>query len=1129
MIERRILTALLRRGDISPEQLRQVLSFVERDGGEPSSGNTFLSVLEEAGLLDTVAEASAQAPPAGPETVPLETSPSGSQATAAGGATSQQVDLRPGDFFSRRYEIRGELGRGGMGVVYLAHDRLLRREVAVKIIEDPSDTERRKFLREASAQARVSHDNVCRVYDAGEIEDRLFISMEHIRGDSLRTAAPGLSLAEKVRLIIQTADGMSAAHRMGLVHRDIKPGNIMVERTDDGPRARVVDFGLVREMADSAQTQGGDLAGTPLYMAPEQFQGQPELIDWRTDVYALGMTLYEAVTGAPLFTGPTPIAVMLRILEEEPRFPRDVARTVPRDLQAIILKCVAKQPRDRYSTMRDLADDLRRFQDGKPVLARPVPLAVRGVRWIRRNRVLAAAIGAGLVLAGTLAALWVGVLIHSRELAILSRRFGEQVSTIERIHEMSMMMPLHDTYQEHPQIRERMRWIRDEMDRIGDVAAGPGHYALGCGSMALEDWEAARSHFEAALQADPNDAASHFNLGVVLSEIYRHRRTEALSSGDKSEQESRLRQYRQEIAEPALRHIRLGVVAAGGDRDYGEALIAKYEFDYDRAIRLAATSWKNKPLYYPAGILQGWSYLDRGQDRGRKGDLEGAQRDLDEAGRIVARLVDNARSDPQIRRLESSRRLSCLYMASKRGRIPEPLFSWAEAACADLQRAASRNPQTYYLRAALLDLASEQAMERGQDPIPQIDAAMQEIGHALELQPDNASFWMKLAVLRERRNMYRLGQGEIDKAAVAQCLEAIERARQLNPNSAAVLNILGLIHRQRGFLAMLEGADQRPALQEAIAALNESHRLDPELVSTLHNLAILHGDLALYELNYGLDPRESARQATAWCETAIAQTPDNVYLKLILTNAHMVLAIFELNIGGEGTAIRRFLEVSQSAVRSNPEHHQAHIQLCQANELMARWQIRRGEDPTAAIEAAIDAGRKAVALNSSNPYCPQILAAACLVDAEWRLQRGEYPRAALVEAETHAKQALRLNPADIEMIIMAARVERWQAAARLARWQDPGPLVQAALARLDKAAKMDAREPRVPQFQGECWLLWASHEPDPEQKRQKSERAVASFREALRRNPHLKLAVTPYLQQAEALTGAVAANPRTNP
>ncbi|HOB53484.1 MAG TPA: protein kinase [Acidobacteriota bacterium] len=1129
MIERRILAALLRRGDISPEQLRKVLSVVERDDGEPSSGNTFLSVLEEADLLDTAAEAPAQAPPAGPDTVPLETSPSSFQATAAGGAAPQQVDLRPGDFFSRRYEIRGELGRGGMGVVYLAHDRLLRREVAVKIIEDPSDTERRKFLREASAQARVSHENVCRVYDAGEIEDRLFISMEHIRGDSLRNAAPGLSLAEKVSLIIQTADGMSAAHRMGLVHRDIKPGNIMVERTDDGPRARVVDFGLVREMADTAQTQGGDLAGTPLYMAPEQLQGQPELIDWRTDVYALGMTLYEAITGAPLFTGPTPIAVMLRILEEEPRFPRDAARAVPRDLQAIILKCVAKQPRDRYSTMRDLADDLRRFQDGKPVLARPVPLAVRGVRWIQRNQVLAFAIGAGAAVAITLATLWVGVLIHSREMAVLSRRFGEQVSTIERIHEMSMMMPLHDTYQEHPQIRDRMRWIRHEMDLLGDIAAGPGHYALGCGSMALDDWEEARGHFEAALRADPDDAASHFNLGIALSEIYRHRRMEALTSGDKFEQESRLRQYRREIAEPALRHIRLGVEAAGADRDYGEALIAKQEFDFDRAIRLAGAAWKSKPLYYPAGILQGWSYLDRGQDRGRKGDLEGAQRDLDEAGRIVARLVDNARSDPQIRRLESSRRLSCLYMASRKGSIPEPLFSWAEAACADLQRAASRNPQTYYLKAALLDLAAEQAMEHGQDPTPRTDAALQEIGRALEIQPDNASFWMKLAVLRERRNMYRLGQGEIDKAATAQCLEAIQRARQLNPNSAAVLNVLGLIHRQRGFLAMLEGADQRPALQEAIAALNESHRLDPELSTTLHNLALLHGDLALYELNYGLDPRESARQAMAWSEKAIARTPESVYLKVILTNAYMVLAIFDQNIGGDGTAIRRFLKVSQAAVQSNPDSHQAHMQLCQSNELLARWQIRRAEDPAAAIEAARTAGRKAVALNSRNPYCPQTLTAACLVDVEWRLQRGEYPRAALVEAETHAKQALRLNPADIEMVIMAARVERWQAAARLAQRQDPTPFAKAALARLDEADKMDAREPRVPQLQGECWLLWASHEPDPDQKRQKSGRAAASFREALRRNPYLKLAVTPYLQQAGALTGAVAADSRTNP
>ncbi len=364
-------------------------------------------------------------------------------------------------------------------------------------------------------------------------------------------------------------------------------------------------------MADSAQTQGGDLAGTPLYMAPEQLQGQPELIDWRTDVYALGMTLYEAVTGAPLFTGPTPITVMLRILEG-----RDPARRRPgrpRDLQAIILKCVAKQPRDRYSTMRDLADDLRRFQDGKPVLARPVPSRSgasadpaqpgAGRRHRRRPRAGRNADGA------------LGGVHPPRPRAGHSLPAVRRAGFHHRAHPRDIpMMPLHDTYQEHPQIRERMRWIRHEMDRLGEIAAGPGHYALGCGSMALDDWDGARSHFEAALRASPNDAASHFNLSVALSEIYRLRRTEALSSGDKFEQGTRLRQPPGDSGAGAA-HIRLGVEAAGGDRDYGEALIAKHELDYT-AIRLAATSEKQAAVLSgrdPAGLSY-WTAAGQGPE-----------------------------------------------------------------------------------------------------------------------------------------------------------------------------------------------------------------------------------------------------------------------------------------------------------------------------------------------------------------------------------------------------------------------------------------------------------------------------------------------------------------------------------
>jgi len=1123
MIERQILQGLLKRENISAEQLWQAFRSTGHHPDEDAAEAAFLKLLEELGVLPPEATGAHQAGP-DQRTLPLPKTPGG-PSQPPGIPAFRHEPITPGNLFVRRYEIRKTLGRGGMGVVYLAYDRFLKREVAVKVIENPNEKERRCFLRESSAQARVSHEHICRVYDAGEVEDRLFISMQLIRGDSLKVAAAELALPDQVRLILQVAQGMTAAHRMGLVHRDLKPGNIMVERTEGDRRAYVVDFGLVRELSEEAHSQIGEMAGTPLYMAPEQFQGKPELIDWRTDIFALGMTLYEIVAGTPLISAPTPATVMLKILsEEELRLSREASQRLPLDLQAIILKCIAKQPRDRYPSMRELADDLGRFLEGRPVSARPVPAFVRIFRWARRNRSLAAAIGTGFTMVAILSSLWLASILQAREWAILSRRFGEEVSSIERIHESSMMMPLHDTCHEYPQISERMNWIRTEMDRLGKIADGPGHYALGRGCIALSDWPAARVHFEAALRADSDDTASHFHLGLSLGELYRLSRMEIFSSGEVSGLESRLKQCRQELGEPALQHLRLGVEAAGSVREYGEALIAYNEDDYDKAIQLAEIAWRKRPLHYAAGIIQGWSLLDRGNEKLWKGNLDAAQMDLDAAGRISARLLDNARSDPEIRRLEAERRVRCLTIASKRGKYSDEIFQWATEACAELQRVISRSASAHHLKAILLSTSADAAEERGQDPIPKLEAALAEIGQALEINPDRPGYWNELAGIRLSINWSKLAQGVVDKPLIEQSLDAVHRALRLNPNLPVSLNIQGNIYRQLACVAMLEGTDQRPALRQAIAALEDAHRLAPENEEPLRNLAIVYNDLSMYEFNYGLDPRESARRALERVEDAMALGPGLPYTAVIRSNLLFVFAAFELNTGGDGAAIRRFLDTSKTAVQSNPGNYQAHLTLCQANELFARWQLRNDQAPDVAIEAALVAGRQSVVLNPGNPYCQHTLASACLAGAEWRLSLGESPGRELAEAEKNARQCLRMNPADIEMTIGMARVERGQAAAALARNRDPGPDARSALALLAEADRMDPREPRVPALQAQCWILLAAGEAKPDRKRDFAGKAVTLLREALRRNPFNREELVPHLREAEALrqTGASA-------
>ncbi|MBI2931086.1 MAG: serine/threonine protein kinase [Planctomycetes bacterium] len=292
------------------------------------------------------------------------------------------------------YEILSRLGAGGMGVVYRARHPELQRDVALKLLAPGEDDER--FLREARAAARLSHPSIVPVFETGRHEGRLFTVMELVDGRSLaeRLKAGPLEPPEAASLVAQVARALQHAHQAGILHRDVKPSNILLDREG---HARLADFGIARDLARQTRgTASGSVLGTPAYMAPEQVEGQSSSA---SDIYALGATLYECLTGSPPFEGATPAQLLQRALNEDPIPPRRRAR-VPRNLEAICLKALAKKPAGRYPSAGAMADDLERFLRGQPVTARPAPAILRAARIALRHRF---AVGATLgLLAATL-------------------------------------------------------------------------------------------------------------------------------------------------------------------------------------------------------------------------------------------------------------------------------------------------------------------------------------------------------------------------------------------------------------------------------------------------------------------------------------------------------------------------------------------------------------------------------------------------------------------------------------------------------------------------------------------------------------------------------------------------------
>jgi WD40 repeat protein/tetratricopeptide (TPR) repeat protein len=282
-----------------------------------------------------------------------------------------------------------------MGVVYQARQVGLNRLVALKMIRAGASAEASdlaRFRTEAETVARLQHPNVVQIYEVGDLGGLPFFSMEYCLGGSLDKKLGGTPLppVEAATLLRTLANAVQAAHSAGVVHRDLKPANVLL---DAAGTPKVSDFGLARKLDEAVSGDTGVLLGTPEYMAPEQAEGKGRAVGPLADVYTLGVILYECLIGRPPFKAANKLDIIVQVVTEEPVQPRRLNPSVPRDLETICLKAMAKEPVRRYQTAADMAEDLRRYLEGRPIVARPVGAVERGVRWCNRNRALAAAFG----------------------------------------------------------------------------------------------------------------------------------------------------------------------------------------------------------------------------------------------------------------------------------------------------------------------------------------------------------------------------------------------------------------------------------------------------------------------------------------------------------------------------------------------------------------------------------------------------------------------------------------------------------------------------------------------------------------------------------------------------------------
>jgi eukaryotic-like serine/threonine-protein kinase len=949
-----------------------------------------------------------------------------------------------GKLYAGRYELIRMLGEGGMGRVFQAYDPDLKRHVALKFINSSNQEAVQRLLMEGRAQAKISHPNVCRIYEVERVDNQIYIAMQYIDGDTLLDLMGEITLEQKVKVIIAVAEGLHIAHKEGLIHRDVKPHNIMLEKDETGSwKPYIMDFGLAREVSDRGITVTGEILGTPCYMAPEQARGHNNRLDRRTDVYSLGATLYEVLTGFAPFEGESVMDVLIQVLKSDPKPLRQVVPTIPHDLETIVMKCLEKDPAQRYDSAKAFAEDLERFLADEPILGRRASFVYRAKKWVRKNKLLGGFLAGTSLVALILGSWSVYLYLDMKEQARQENYFNSKIRGFENVARYIHMTPLRDTTTDIQLVRQ---WISDTIKEGENNQPYPHlfHYGLGRAYLINEDYEKAIIELDNAWTLGYRKPEAAYALGLAYSRQYQigyaaATSQAAISISFQKFNEAEWQQAAVPLRKGALRHLNYckdhinELVEANSD--YIDAIIAFFNKRWDAAIEHADAAEGKAGWFYEALRLKGAVYSEIAKDamKGPKADVEKAKNNYQKA---IESYQEAIRRGPSDQDNYLSLTHAFYEMAIIKEKSNEDFTPEVKNIVENCRKALLTDPEK-------IDGAYSQL----------IAIKFLQVRYARRTQQDPGPFYEEiLGYLDEIRNKGKNAP-------------KWEQSR----NEIEVQQINDLLASGKGIIS----AQSLVTLNQVIEQNKGAEKKDAKTYCALAKAYLAR---ARQKITQNQDPLNDLQLAQQGCEDAM-QLADETTAYQIRGDVQILLAEYQESKGENNiTSLERALSDYYQVVKNNPQSLDGSRRLADTYNHLARQRSELHQEATGYFDKALAAYDKVYELDKDEITWLRKKLQIFNYRVASNVAAGEDPQPHILQAQECAEQILKDNPYDGETLLLMAGIRGLQAGYQVLQGLNPRQAAQESVRLAQKSLNALPRNPESYFAQAAAYYALAKQE-----------------------------------------------------